>query len=342
MLKRLAVLILCICLIFGGVFGINASAEVIRGGHIKIDTVSGVTGNSVLVAVRIKDNPGIMAITVSITYNSKALTYEKFYLGNVIEDYTVVAHPDKNIIRFVNCESSDINKDGVLLYLRFKIKEDAEAELHEIGLEYSEGDFCNWDLDKIMPEVTTGGVDVAFNGNNCSHKKYGEWTVAAEPSCEEKGAEQAVCQKCGNVKLRDTDPIGHEYSDQWTVDKEATKEAPGEMSRHCIRCSKTVDRITFNLEQSEEGKIENKPGTQIPVTDKFAEEIFKEQYPGEELTPNTSPEQSGDKVDNILGDALSNANPEAADKLMEALPNFTGMIKIGFIAVMLLITLVLI
>jgi len=284
MLKKLISFILVLCLTATlCVSGFTASAAIVNAGKIEIDRVSAVTGDTVVVPIRMTENPGIMAITISITYNSKALEYEKLLYGNIVNDYTVVAHPDKNIIRFVNCESRDRTATGALVYLQFKVKEDAEADFHEMDIEYSAGDFCNWNLDKIMPEVTPGGVEVAFNGNNCTHKKYGEWTVAAEPSCDESGLDQRVCQTCGHIDLRDNAPIGHVYSDKWTIDQPATKEQDGIMTRYCIRCDDYVDRITFSLSQSEEGNIKNEINEDVLVDD-YTEEIFKEQYPDKELT----------------------------------------------------------
>lgn len=277
-----ALTVLClVCTLFSMSFSVSAAQ--INKGKIEIDKVKAITGDTVVVPVRITENPGIMAITISITYNSKALTYEKFLFGEIVNDYTVVAHPDKNIIRFVNCESRNRTKTGVLVYLQFKVGENAEADFYEIDINYSAGDFCNWDLDKIMPEIVAGGVEVEFNGKNCSHKKYGEWSLSAKPSCEENGLNQRVCKTCGHIDYKETAPIGHEYSNNWTIDQPATKEEDGIMTRYCIRCDDYVDRITFSLEQSSKGEIKNEINQDIP-NNKFTEEIFKEQNPDKELT----------------------------------------------------------
>lgn len=357
------------------VSGLTASAAIINKGRIEIDKVSGVPGDTIVVGIRIPDNPGIMAITVSVTYDSSVLTYEKILFGDVINDYTVVAHPDKNIIRFVNCQSRDTSKAGTLVYFQMKINEKAKTGFYEMDIKYSAGDFCNWNLDKIMPEIVAGGVEVKYNGSNCSHKKYGEWTVAAEPSCEKPGLDNRICETCGHVDLRENDPIGHEYSDKWTIDQPATKEQDGIMTRYCIRCDDYVDRITFSAEQSEEGNIKNEINQEIPVDD-FTENIFKEQYPDKEMTesrpaPNkgtndkddSKDESKGDKdtdsenktdkedgTENSITDILESISPEGEnpqgekvsvfEKIAEVFPNIELITKIAEVALIALLLLV--
>lgn len=358
----------------------SVSAENIYKGKISIDTVSAVTGDTIIVPIRITENPGLMATTISITYDSAALELNYYYKGNILRDYTVVPHPDKNIIRFVNCESADKTSDGVLVNLQFKVKDTAEAGFHKMSIEYNAGDFCNWDLDRIMPEIIPGGVEVAFNGNNCSHKTYGEWTVAAQATCEEKGADQRICKTCGHVELRDTEPKGHTYSDKWTIDQPATAEQDGIMTRYCVWCTDYVDRITFSLQQSEEGEIRNDLNAETPNSN-FIENIFKEQNPGKELTAsrpldgnsNTDSNSSdssntvsqnndtdknsknnitdnkiiNDTIDSVIG----SLSPEAADneitlsdiisKISEVFPNFETLTDVFKVSLAVLIALVL-
>lgn len=299
-MKKIISVLLVLCLITGICTSqLSVSAKTVEKSKITVGTVSAVSGDTVVVPITMIENPGIMALTVSITYDSDILEYVSFYIGEIVYDYMVVDHPDKNLIRFVSCERQDKTANGALIRLKFKVKDTAEAGLTPISIEYSAGDFCNYNLDKIMPEIVPGGIDVAYNGSNCKHKSYGEWTIAAEPSCEENGAEQRICKTCGHIELRDTDPIGHIYSDTWTVDRPATAEQDGIMTRYCIRCDDYVDRITFSLAQSDEGGFENEVNATVPVN-KFTESIFKEQYPDRELTSSKAPS----------GNASSNSNDE--------------------------------
>jgi len=295
MLKKALSLILCL-LILCSVAVFPTSAAVVEKGKIVIGTIEGITGDSVIVPIDITENPGISAITVSITYDSSALEFEESIKGDVLSEAEAVAHPSRNIIRFVTSEMGNKFSDGTLISFKFKIKETAEDKLYKIGMKFNSGDFCNWKLDRIMPTVTSGGVKVDYNEKTCPHKEYGEWKVAAAASCEENGIDSRICKKCGHTDLRENEPIGHEYSDIWTVDREATAEQEGLMSRHCIRCSRFVDQISFVLEQKEEVKVENLVGEQTTTNEKI-EEIFKEQNPDKELTPNIPPKETEDDTE---------------------------------------------
>ncbi len=319
--KILCCLIITLILICGFSFSLTANAQTINKGVITVGTASAVNGDSVIIPISIKENPGIMAISISITYDSSALEYEKYYVGSVINDYTVVDHPKKNLVRYVGCDNFDRTKNDVLINLQFKVKDTAEFNFYKIDVICGEGDLCNWNLDKIIPTITSGGIDIAYNGNNCSHK-YGDWSVAAAASCEEKGKDQRICSKCGHTELKDTQPIGHEYSDKFTVDQPATETEDGVMSRHCIRCNSFVDRITYSLSQSTEGEINNNYGAEIP-TDEFIEEIFKEQNPDKELSPTKPEPEKPTKADLM-------------DKIYEALP-FLKQVDIPLIALIIIL-----
>ena len=350
MLKKLISLILCLslclCLVSGALV---TKAATINKGIITVDTVEGITGDTVTVPIRIAENPGILAVSISITYDSSVLTYEKFYKGNVITDYMVVDHPTKNLIRLVSLCAWDTTNDDVILTLQFEIANNATMGLHPISIEYSSGDFCNENLDRIMPEIVSGGVNVAYNGSNCEHKKYGDWTEAAAPSCDEKGLKERVCESCGHKDLKDINPVGHEYSNEWTVDKKATPEENGTMSRYCIRCDSYVDRITFPYEKVEEGTVENDLGSK-PEDKTYAEEAFKEQNPGKELTPSkqeakpddnkssaefsddpdtqTEPD-SGEKSDaEVITEEITQKTATVMEKIKEVIPEADKLINI--------------
>lgn len=50
----------------------------------------------------------------------------------------------------------------------------------------------------------------------------GEWTVKTAPTCTEKGVEHRLCTKCDAEQTREIDALGHDFSDEFTVDKAPT------------------------------------------------------------------------------------------------------------------------
>ncbi len=314
MKKRIFSICIIFCVIIGMLFSVpTVSAAEIKKGIIEIASVEGEVGEEVVVPIAIKENPGIMAVTVSITYDPEVLEYVSYYYGNVFNDYTVAAHPDRKLIRLVICDTRNKRNDGNIISFRFNVTDKAKAEFTKINLEYSKGDLCNWNLDKIMPEVVSGGVEVAFNGENCPHKKYGEWKVISEPACKEVGVNERVCDFCGHKEYKETSPIGHTYSENWTVDKPATAEKDGTMSRYCIRCDDYVDRITFSLEQSEKEEIDNIIWEDV-ADKETAEEIFKEQNPGKKPTQNTTSIKDGSSSKDKTSSGSSSAGKDEKPK----------------------------
>ncbi len=320
MLKRLFSFLLCVCLIACICLPTaTISAAQVHKGVITIESVSGLPGDIVIVPINIEQNPGIMAMTISITYNAEALQYQRYYFGDVIDDYYMVDHPQKNLMRFVNCQREDTHINGTILKIKFKIKDTAEADFHKINIEYSAGDFCNWNLDKIMPEIVSGGVEVAYNGSNCKHKKYGEWKEIVGAGCEENGVEQRVCKTCEHVESRDLSPIGHEYPDFWTVDEVATPEKDGLMSRHCIRCDDRVDIMSFTYDHTtEDDTIKNEANAEVPKND-YTEDMFYEQYPGQQLTPNKPQSGTSSTPEDNSSSSSRNESATASDLVSSAI-----------------------
>ncbi len=347
-MKKLIAIICSICVISAAFSTITASAAIVERGHITIGTTSAITGDIVTIPISIEDNPGIMAITISITYDSKALKYIEFVPGRVVKDFEyLIDHPNKNLIRFVCLEPGDRKRNDEIMSLRFKVNDNAECGFSKIDIKYSQGDFCNWNLDRIIPTITSGGVDIAFNGNNCSHKKYSDWKTVAKPTCKSEGIKERFCQKCNHVDSKKIEKVGHEFPEEWTIEKVATADTVGTMVRYCITCNDFVDRIEYTVEHSEDGKFDNQIGSEIPKNE-IIENLFKEQYPDKEFSPinppknssSMSPNQSADSsqeqsgTDNRLNAIISNdvINTEkittVAEKIAEVFPNFKLIINV--------------
>lgn len=65
-----------------------------------------------------------------------------------------------------------------------------------------------------------------------------------DPDCEKTGlAEGSHCSVCGKVitAQQTVDALGHDFSEEWTIDTEATLEAAGSKSHHCSRCDAKSD-----------------------------------------------------------------------------------------------------
>ena len=65
-----------------------------------------------------------------------------------------------------------------------------------------------------------------------------------EPTCTAQGATVYACA-CGERKTEVTEPLGHDYELDWTVDREPTCHEPGLKTRHCTRCDAVTDLLSI-------------------------------------------------------------------------------------------------
>ena len=70
---------------------------------------------------------------------------------------------------------------------------------------------------------------------------YNLWQTTVNPTCTEGGEMIRSCSVCGAEETKTIDALGHDYSEQWTVDEEADCVNDGSKSRHCSRCDAKTD-----------------------------------------------------------------------------------------------------
>ena len=93
--------------------------------------------------------------------------------------------------------------------------------------------------------------------------EMGEWETTLAPTCTEVGAERRVCvrEDCDHEESRITEKLGHEFSEEFTVDTEATCHSVGVKSKHCVRCEATseVTEIEKLAHTYDEGTVTIRP-----------------------------------------------------------------------------------
>ncbi len=70
---------------------------------------------------------------------------------------------------------------------------------------------------------------------------FGEWQTTVKPTCTEGGEMIRSCSVCGVEETKTIDALGHDYSEQWTIDEEADCVNDGSKSHHCTRCKAKKD-----------------------------------------------------------------------------------------------------
>ena len=79
----------------------------------------------------------------------------------------------------------------------------------------------------------------------CTKHDWDEGKVTTEPTCTKDGIKTYTCKNCATTKTETIKALGHDYSNEWTIDKAATCTEEGSKSHHCTRCDdkKDVSRI---------------------------------------------------------------------------------------------------
>lgn len=256
-IKNIFIFIFSLILIMACCVTVNAA----NTPKISLSNVTAASGETVKIDINITDNPGIMAMTFSITYDSNNFEHISDTNGFISSSYTIKNHPDKGHLIFVNVESKDIATNGVILSLEFKVKDNAAPGKHTITLANQDREkygknlhnsFCNSALDYIIPVVSAGSITVPETCENSGHK-YGAWNIIADADCTNTGLKKHICQRC-NFSEEAIIPITHDFEDEWTVDKVATPQEDGIMSRHCKKCTAVTDVITFTYKEVEDSQ----------------------------------------------------------------------------------------
>ena len=95
---------------------------------------------------------------------------------------------------------------------------------------------------------------------NATHS-YSEWMTATAPTCTEKGLRKKTCVNCGAEVTEELSTLGHDWSGQWVVTKEATATKTGKKELTCRRTGCNHKRyeaipVIGTPEDPNEGKLQ--------------------------------------------------------------------------------------
>lgn len=243
---------------------------------IKVSNVEAMPDETVTVDISISNNPGIMVMSFAITYDNSVLEYDSYKKG-YISNCTVKNHANKGYVAFLNDETKDLSENGNIISVSFKVKSNAKSGRYYINLENSnrsqfgsslKNSFSNSKLNYVIPTVISGSVKVGETCKNDGHK-YGDWKITKPADCKNTGTKEHKCLRCEYTET-ETIPITHDFENEWTVDRVATPEIDGIMSRHCKNCDAVTDEIKFTYKEVESSqtpdnssKDENNSDTEI-------------------------------------------------------------------------------
>ena len=115
------------------------------------------------VTVRIAENPGIIAARLKISYDSSALKLTNVVDAGILGEYNFGDNLSSNpyIVTWSNgTAQADYTANGDLVYLTFKIADNAQAGSLPITISYDEEEIFNKALENINFAVTAGSITV--------------------------------------------------------------------------------------------------------------------------------------------------------------------------------------
>ena len=149
--------------------------------QIIIETKKTRAGKTVLVNVKLQDNPGIWGMDIAVNYDKKKLTLNSVINGTVFADNEWTKgnlSGEEYILSYEAGEFDNITENGVITTLEFTVSEDAQTDdFYEISVSYMSGDIINADFEEIKPIVMSGGIKVVkviygdLNGDGVVNKK---------------------------------------------------------------------------------------------------------------------------------------------------------------------------
>ena len=146
------ILIISISSIAGNAQEVIPCFEVVGG--------SAEVGETVDVNIKVKNNPGITSLQVKVEYSNKDLELvgfdDKELFGNPVTHSELSNNP--MIISWFDNNSTNKTNSGILVTLRFRIKENAEPS--NITLTYDADNVFNINFDNVYFQVVNGTVDI--------------------------------------------------------------------------------------------------------------------------------------------------------------------------------------
>ncbi len=133
--------------------------------QIVVSNVKANLGKSVDVTVSLKNNPGVIAVKFSISYDSAKMTLTGVSNGTIFENSTFMAGKTLSAVPYTvywedALAEENYDADGVLVTYTFEIKDDAETGITPITLQMDNGSTFNYDMGEVAFNVVNGGVEI--------------------------------------------------------------------------------------------------------------------------------------------------------------------------------------
>lgn len=234
-------------------------------GSITISSASGKQGDTVTLNVNMNSNPGLVTMTIRVTYDNNVLQLtgvadSKLLVGAQLN----TTYNSPYTIAWVDGSATTNNtKTGKIASFTFKIKDDAKVGNSNVALQFIDSFDTNYNGNSFT--ATSGKITV-----NCKSHTYGAYTnkdagnhtrtcsvcgavetkahtwnggqVTKAATCKETGTKTFTCTACSATKTETIAKTNNHTYGAWTKTKAPTCTAKGSESRTCSVCQKVENR----------------------------------------------------------------------------------------------------
>lgn len=150
-------------------------------GKISVENQSGAPGDTVKVAIKMEQNPGIIAARIKVNYDKEALTLVKVEDGGILGEHTFGNNLKANPYTMLwenGTVSDNYTENGTLAVLTFQIAEGVSEKEYNIELTYDTEEIYNVDLKNVKFAVNNGKITVkqlALQQGTCGNDA--KWTL---------------------------------------------------------------------------------------------------------------------------------------------------------------------
>lgn len=136
------------------------------GFGLSVESVKASAGDKlVTVRISVKDNPGILGMRFSVSYDESVLTLTGALNGDAVSRILTLTKA-KTLCSGCNfvwdgieIDTEDV-KDGTVLELQFRVSDSAAAGNYPITIRYNSGDIVDNDLQKLSPYIQNGYISI--------------------------------------------------------------------------------------------------------------------------------------------------------------------------------------
>ena len=237
--KKSIVFLLLFCLLFSNTIIVHAADSM----SFTVGICDASPGETVSIPISLSSNSGFVSMSLSVTYDTSALTLISYDDTGVIAGASHSSHfTSPYVLTWENDTlTSNITSTGTIVYLTFLVSEDAKEQDYSIIVRIPTDGILDANGNSVSASSAMGTITVSAehecsfgdweyysktkhvrycDGDDCDEKEYknhnwNDGEIIEEPSHDVEGEIEYTCEDCGATKSSEIDPEGHDWSD-WT------------------------------------------------------------------------------------------------------------------------------